>query len=173
VRSKTSEDLLFWRLCCASQNLLFSIAFLHKCKWVNANELHVCVAEVKPATSYQPLEPVTHTNCRAASSCVGSTSMMLEVAIHHIKQLFVERSWNASHLHILCIGHLDTTVRFADLDLWRFDLDQLSYMAGHVTNFAIKYEDPTPIRSWVTSYKVSHWLPLKMHTQPLRISYTS
>ena len=106
MRSKTSEDLLFWRLCCASQNLLFSIAFLHKCKCVYANELHVCVAEVKPATSYQPLEPVTHTNCTEASSCVGSTSMMLQVAIHHIKQLIDERSWNASPLHILCIGQV-------------------------------------------------------------------
>jgi len=34
------------------------------------------------------------------------------------------------------------------------------YMASHVTNLATKYEDPKPIRSWVTSYNVSHWLPL-------------
>jgi len=30
-------------------------------------------------------------------------------------------------------------------------------MASHVTNLATKYEDPTPIRSWVTSYNGSHW----------------
>ena len=37
-------------------------------------------------------------------------------------------------------------------------------MAGHVTNPATKFEDPTSIRSWVTSYNVSRWLPLKMRT---------
>jgi len=46
-----------------------------------------------------------------------------------------------------------------DLDLCPFDLEQLSFMASHVTNLATKYENPTPIRSWVTSYNVSHWLP--------------
>ena len=44
--------------------------------------------------------------------------------------------------------------------LWPFDLEQLSYMASHVTNLATKYEDPAPIHSWVTSYNVSHWLPV-------------
>ena len=56
-----------------------------------------------------------------------------------------------------------------DLDLWPFELEQLSYMAGHVINLATKYEDPTPICSWVMSYNVSHWLPLKMRTPPLRM----
>jgi len=56
-----------------------------------------------------------------------------------------------------------------DLDLCPFDLDQLSFMASHVTNLATKCEDPTPIRSSVTSYNVSHWLPLKMCTRPLRM----
>ena len=40
-------------------------------------------------------------------------------------------------------------------------------MAGHVTNPATKLEDPKTIRSWVTSYNVSHWLALKMRTRPL------
>jgi len=48
------------------------------------------------------------------------------------------------------------------MTLWPFDLEQLSYMAGHVTNPAIKLEDATPIRSWVMSYNVFHWTPLKM-----------
>ena len=56
-----------------------------------------------------------------------------------------------------------------DLDLWPFNLEQLSYMAGQVTNLATKYEDPTPIRSWVMCYNVSRWLPLKMCTRPLRM----
>ena len=42
-----------------------------------------------------------------------------------------------------------------------FDLEQLSFVACHVTNLATKYEDPTPIRCWVTSYNVSHWLHWK------------
>ena len=56
-----------------------------------------------------------------------------------------------------------------DLDLWSFDLEQLSCMAGHVTNPATKSEDPMTIRSWVTTYNGSHWLPLKMRTRPLRM----
>jgi len=56
-----------------------------------------------------------------------------------------------------------------DLDLWLFDLEQLSYMAGHVANPATRFEDPTPIRSWVMSYNVSRWLKLKMRTRPLRM----
>jgi len=43
---------------------------------------------------------------------------------------------------------------------WPFDLEDLTYMAGHVTNLVIKFEDHTPIRSWVMSYNVSHWLEL-------------
>jgi len=56
-----------------------------------------------------------------------------------------------------------------DLDLWPFDLEQLSCMAGHVTHPATKSEEPTTIRSWVTSYNGSHSLPLKMRTRPLRM----
>jgi len=54
-------------------------------------------------------------------------------------------------------------------DLWPFDLEQLSCMAGHVANLATKFENPTRIRSWVMSYNVSHWLPLIMRTRPLRM----
>ena len=42
-------------------------------------------------------------------------------------------------------------------------------MAGHVNNLATKYEDPTRIHSWVMSYNVSHYLPLKMRMRPLRM----
>ena len=37
-------------------------------------------------------------------------------------------------------------------------------MAGHVVNHATKFEDPPSILSWVTSYYVSLWLPLKTRT---------
>jgi len=56
-----------------------------------------------------------------------------------------------------------------DFDLWHFDLKHLSYMAGHLSKPATKFEDPTTIRSWVTSYNVSHWLALEMRTRPLRM----
>jgi len=56
-----------------------------------------------------------------------------------------------------------------DLELWPFDLEQLSYMAGHMANSATKSEDPRTIRSRVTRYNGSHWLPLKMPTRPLRM----
>jgi len=56
-----------------------------------------------------------------------------------------------------------------DLDPWPLDLEQLQCMAGHVTNLATKFEDPMPIRSWFMRYNVSHWLPLKMRTRPLRM----
>jgi len=57
----------------------------------------------------------------------------------------------------------------SDLDFWPFDLEQLLCMAGHVTNLAIKFKDPTPIRSWVMSYNVSRSLPLKMRMLLLRM----
>jgi len=57
---------------------------------------------------------------------------------------------------------------FCDFDLWPFNVQQLTYIAGHVINLAIKFEYPTPIRSCVTRYKVSHWLPFKMCIRPLR-----
>jgi len=56
-----------------------------------------------------------------------------------------------------------------ELDLCPFDLEQSSFMASHVHNLANKFEDLTPISSWVTSYNGSHWLQLKMCTRPLRM----
>ena len=40
---------------------------------------------------------------------------------------------------------------------------------GYVPSLATKFEDPTHIRSWVTSYNASPWLPLKMRTRPQRM----
>jgi len=54
-----------------------------------------------------------------------------------------------------------------DLDLWPFNLEQLFYIAGHMVIHATKFEDRTTIRSRVTSYNGSSWLPLKMRTRPL------
>jgi len=46
---------------------------------------------------------------------------------------------------------------------WLFDLEQLLYMADHVVNPFIKFEDPMPIRSWLISHNVFHWIPLTSH----------
>jgi len=34
---------------------------------------------------------------------------------------------------------------------------------------SLNFEDPTPINSWLMSHNVSPWLPLRMHTRPLRM----
>jgi len=49
-----------------------------------------------------------------------------------------------------------------DLDLWPFDVEQLTYMVGHLTNLATKFEYSTPIRSWVMGCCITfpvgyHW----------------
>jgi len=46
-----------------------------------------------------------------------------------------------------------------DIDLWPFDLEQLQYITGQVSNHVTNFEDPLTIRSWVASYNVFHWLP--------------
>ena len=65
-----------------------------------------------------------------------------------------------------CVNYLCVT---CDLDLWPFDLEQLSFMASHETNLATKYEDPKPIRSWVTSYNGFPWLALEMRMRPMHM----
>ena len=70
------------------------------------------------------------------------------------------------HCRVIAFLSADTS---HDLDLCPFDLVQLSCMASHVTNLATKHDDPTPIRSWVTSCNISHWLPLKMRMRSLHM----
>jgi len=49
-----------------------------------------------------------------------------------------------THCRVIVFLSADTS---RDLVTLTFDLEQLTYMAGHVTNLATKFEDPTPIRS--------------------------
>jgi len=58
------------------------------------------------------------------------------------------------------------TSTFDLLTFWPWTVD---VHRGHVTKLATKFEDPKPIRSWLMSYNVSRWLPLKMRTRPLRM----
>ena len=51
---------------------------------------------------------------------------------------------------------------------WRTDLESIPHASTPTSIIPTKFEDPTPIRCSVMSYNVSHWLPLKMRTLPLR-----
>jgi len=70
------------------------------------------------------------------------------------------------HCRVIAFLSVDTS---RDSVTLTFDFEQLLCMAGHVSNFATKFEDPTPIRSRLMSYNVSRWLPLKMRTLLLRM----
>jgi len=60
-------------------------------------------------------------------------------------------------------------IRYVTLWPWPFDPGQWSNMAGHVVNPFTKFEDPTPIRSWLMCYDVRHRPPLTMRLEPLRM----
>jgi len=70
------------------------------------------------------------------------------------------------HCRVTAFLSADTS---RDLVTLTFDLEQLQCMAGHVSNLATKLEYPMPIRSWFMRYNFFYWLPLKMHTRPLRM----
>ena len=56
------------------------------------------------------------------------------------------------HCRVIAFLSVDTS---RDSVTLTFDFEQLLCMAGHVSNFATKFEDPTPIRSRLMSYNVS------------------
>ena len=60
-------------------------------------------------------------------------------------------------------------IRYVTLWPWPFNLEQWSNMAGHVGNPSTKFEDPTPIRSWLMSYDVRHRPPITMRLEPMRM----
>jgi len=53
--------------------------------------------------------------------------------------------------------------------VWLTDIESIPHASTQTSIIPTKFEAPTPIRSWVMSDKVSHWLPLKMRTRPLRM----
>jgi len=53
--------------------------------------------------------------------------------------------------------------------LWLTDLESVPHASTPTSIIATKFEDPTPIRSWVMCYNVSLRLPLKIRTRPLRM----
>jgi len=65
------------------------------------------------------------------------------------------------HCRVIAFLSADTSRDFVTLT---FDLLTLSSCCARRVNLATKFEDPTRIRSWVMSYNVSRWLPLKTRT---------
>ena len=53
--------------------------------------------------------------------------------------------------------------------VWPTDLASIPPASTLTSIFPTKFEAPTLIRTWVMSDNVSHWLPLKMRTRPLRM----
>ena len=62
------------------------------------------------------------------------------------------------HCRVTAFLSADTSRDLVTLIFWPWAV-VIAYMVGHVANPATKFEDPTTIRWWVTSYNGSHWLP--------------
>jgi len=73
------------------------------------------------------------------------------------------------HCRVIAFLSADTSRDLVTLTFDLLSLNSYHTWRGHVTNIATKFEDPITIRSWVTNYNGSHWLPLKMRTRPLRM----
>jgi len=149
---------------------LFEWHLLRRLHWLSRCSPHSFIPRLKPPFSAHPshrslplfffhgfpglltdLESIPHAPTR---TMIILTKFEVDMTIHCRVTAFLS-GW-----HVTWPG---------DLDLWPFDLEQLSYMAGHVINPATKFEDPTTILSWLTNYNGSHWLALKMRTRPLRM----
>ena len=68
-----------------------------------------------------------------------------------------------------CILYSECPPYFYFQFVWPTDLESIPLASIPTLIISTKFEDPTTIRSWVTSYNCSHWLPLKMRTRPLRM----
>jgi len=68
---------------------------------------------------------------------------------------------------IFCILYAKCPPYFYFRFVWPTDLESKPHTSTPTSIIATKFEDPTPIRSWVMSYNVSRWLSLKMRTRPL------
>ena len=68
-----------------------------------------------------------------------------------------------------CILYSECPPYFYFRFVWPTDLESIPHASTPMSIIPTKVEAPTPIRSWVMSDNVSHWLPLKMRTRPLRM----
>jgi len=68
-----------------------------------------------------------------------------------------------------CILYVACPPYFYFRFVWPTDLESIPHVSTPTSIIPTKVEAPTPIRSWVMSDNVSHWLPLKMRTRLLRM----
>ena len=68
-----------------------------------------------------------------------------------------------------CILYVECPPYFYFRFVWPTDLESIPRASASTSIIPTKFEPPTPIRSWVMSDNVSHWLPLKIRTRPLRM----
>jgi len=69
----------------------------------------------------------------------------------------------------ICILYAEGPPYFYFRFVWPTDLESIPHASTPTSIIPTKFEAPMPIRSWVMSDNVSHWLPLKMRTLPLRM----
>jgi len=65
-----------------------------------------------------------------------------------------------------CILYAECPPYFYFRFVWPTDLESISHASTPTSIIPTKFEASMPIRSWVMSDNVSHWLPLKMRTRP-------
>ena len=68
-----------------------------------------------------------------------------------------------------CILYAECPPYFYFRFVWPTDLQSIPHASTPTSIIPTKFEDRTTIRSWITSYNGSHWLPLKMRPRSLRM----
>jgi len=69
----------------------------------------------------------------------------------------------------ICISYAECPPYFYFRFVWPTDLESVPHASTRTSMIPTRFEAHMPIRSWVMSDNVSHWLPLKMRTRPLRM----
>jgi len=123
---------------------------------------------------------------------VAFTAIFCNICTAHVqKQLFINflcKFWHRRSIRrfqfpirvqnfgVLATSSVDFCILYAECPpyfyfrfVWPTDLESTTHASTPTSIIPTKFEDPMPIQSWVMSYNVSHWLPLKMHTRPLRM----
>jgi len=103
--------------------------------------------------------------------CACAETVIYELCVHpHIDNSHQVWSW---YDHTLRSYTADMSRDLVTLTFELLTLNSCHTWRVTWSTLATKFEDSTPIRSWVMSYNVSRWLPLKMRTRPLRMRRTT
>jgi len=125
-------------------------------------------------------------------SIVSFTAIFSNICTAHVqKRLFMNFWCKCRHRRSICRPRFPVRVQnFGDLAtfsidfcilyaecppylyfrfVWPTDVESIPHASTPTSIIPTKFEAPTPMRSWVMSYNVSHWLLLKMRTRPLRM----